>query len=88
MDSGDTQLIVGTTTSGAEELAKAPKVLVVCAFNTVPSEVLFGVFDARRKKSRPGLVYCGDDQSAKDVVAPLIDDAGFDAVDVGPLRMA
>ena len=33
-------------------------------------------------------MYCGDDQSAKDVVAPLIDDAGFDAVDVGPLRMA
>jgi predicted dinucleotide-binding enzyme len=51
MDSGDTQLIVGTTTSGAEELAKkAPKALVVCAFNTVPSEVLFGVFEARRKK--------------------------------------
>lgn len=89
MDSGDTQLIVGTTTSGAEELAKkAPKALVVCAFNTVPSEVLFGVFEARRKKSRPSLVYCGDDQSAKDVVAQLIDDAGFDAVDVGPLRMA
>jgi 8-hydroxy-5-deazaflavin:NADPH oxidoreductase len=41
MDSGDAQLIVGTTTSGAEELAKkAPKALVVCAFNTVPSEVL------------------------------------------------
>jgi 8-hydroxy-5-deazaflavin:NADPH oxidoreductase len=69
MDSGDTQLIVGTTTSGV----KAPKALVVCAFNTVPSEVLFGVFDARRKKSRPSLVYCGDDQSANDVVAPLID---------------
>jgi len=86
MDSGDAQLIVGTTTSGAEELAKkAPKALVVCAFNTVPSEVLFGVFEARRKKSRPSLVYCGDEQSAK---APLIDDAGFDAVDVGPLRMA
>jgi hypothetical protein len=33
-------------------------------------------------------VYCGDDQSAKDVAAKLIDDAGFDAVDVGPLRMA
>ena len=33
-------------------------------------------------------VYCGDDQSAKDVAAKLIDDAGFDAVDVGPLRIA
>jgi 8-hydroxy-5-deazaflavin:NADPH oxidoreductase len=33
-------------------------------------------------------VYCGDDQSAKDVAAKLIDDAGFDAVDVGHLRIA
>jgi 8-hydroxy-5-deazaflavin:NADPH oxidoreductase len=33
-------------------------------------------------------VYCGDDQSAKDVAAKLIDDAGFDAVDVGPLHIA
>jgi predicted dinucleotide-binding enzyme len=86
MDSGNTKLIVGTTTSGAEELAKkVPKARVVCAFNTVPSEVLFGVFEARSKKPRPSLVYCGDDQSAKDVVAKLIDDGGFDAVDVGSL---
>jgi 8-hydroxy-5-deazaflavin:NADPH oxidoreductase len=41
---------------------KAPKARVVCAFNTVPSEVLFGVFEARSKKSRPNLVYCGDKQ--------------------------
>ncbi len=66
---------------------KAPKARVVCAFNTVPSEVLFGVFEARSKKSRPSLVYCGDDQSAKDVAARLIDDAGFDAVDVGPCAL-
>jgi len=89
MDSSNTKLIAGTTTSGAEELAKkAPKARVVCAFNTVPSEVLFGVFEARSKKSRTSLVYCGDEQSAKDVAAKLIDDAGFDAVDVGPLRIA
>lgn len=89
MDSGNTKRIVGATTSGTEELAKkARKARVVCAFNTVPSEVLFGVFEARSKKPRPSLVYCGDDQSAKDVVAKLIDDAGFDAVDVGPLRIA
>jgi predicted dinucleotide-binding enzyme len=89
MDSANTKLIIGTTTSGAEELArKVPSAKVVCTFNTVPSEVLFGVFEARSKKPRPNLVYCGDDQSAKDVAATLIDDAGFDAVDVGPLRMA
>src|SRR5246127_5300391 len=39
MDEGDTKLILGTTTSGAEELAKrVPRAHVVCAFNTVPSE--------------------------------------------------
>jgi hypothetical protein len=89
MDSGSTKLIVGTTTSGAEELAKkVPRAKVVCAFNTLPSEVLFGVFEARRKKPRPSLVYCGDDQGAKDVAAKLIGDAGFDPIDVGPLRIA
>jgi predicted dinucleotide-binding enzyme len=89
MDSANSKLIIGTTTSGAEELArKVPSAKVVCTFNTVPSEVLFGVFEARSKKPRPNLVYCGDDQSAKDVAAKLIDDAGFDAVDVGPLRIA
>jgi len=54
----------------------------------VPSEVLFGVFDARRKSTRPSLVYCGDDQSAKRLAAELIRDAGFDPVDAGPLRIA
>jgi len=88
MDSGNTKLIIGTT-SGAEELAKkVPRVKVVCAFNTVPSEVLFGVFEAKRKALRPSLVHCGDGQSAKDVAATLIHDAGFGPVDVGPLRIA
>jgi 8-hydroxy-5-deazaflavin:NADPH oxidoreductase len=89
MDAGNTKLIIGTTTSGAEELAKkVPRARIVSAFNTVPSEVLFGVFEAKRKKTRPSLVYCGDDQSAKDVAASLIHDTGFDPVDAGPLRIA
>jgi predicted dinucleotide-binding enzyme len=89
MDEGNTALIIGTTTSGAEELAKmVPKARVVCAFNTVPSEVLFDVFEAKHKKPRPSLVYCGDDQRAKDVAVELIGDVGFDSVDAGPLRIA
>jgi 8-hydroxy-5-deazaflavin:NADPH oxidoreductase len=89
MDAANTKLIMGNTTSGAEELAeKVPRAHIVSAFNTVPSEVLFGVFEAKHKKTRPSLVYCGDDKSAKDVTARLIDDAGFDPVDVGPLRIA
>jgi predicted dinucleotide-binding enzyme len=51
MNVGDTELVVARTSSGAEELAKRiPKARVVCAFNTVPSEVLFDVFDAKRKR--------------------------------------
>jgi hypothetical protein len=89
MDAGNTKLIIGNTTSGAEELAKkAPRARVVSAFNTVPSEVLFAVFEARRKSSRPSLVYCGDDQRAKDAAAMLIREAGFEPLNVGSLRMA
>jgi 8-hydroxy-5-deazaflavin:NADPH oxidoreductase len=50
--------------------------------------VLFGVFEAKRKNTRPSLVYCGDDQSAKDLAAKLIHDAGFDPVDAGSIRIA
>jgi predicted dinucleotide-binding enzyme len=89
MNAGNTGLVVAHTSSGAEELAKKiPKARVVCAFNTVPSEVLFGVFAARRKARRPSLVYCGDDAGSKEVAAGLIRDVGFDPVDAGPLRMA
>ena len=89
MDAGDTQLVVGNVSSGAEELArKVPKARIVSAFNTVPSEVLFGVYAARGKTPRPSLVYCGDDESGKAVAAELIHDAGFDPVDAGPLRIA
>ena len=82
-------LEVGHTTSGAEELAKkVPKAKIVSAFNTVPSEPLFGVYEARRKARRPSLVYCGDDARSKGVAAGLIRDWGFEPVDAGPLRIA
>jgi predicted dinucleotide-binding enzyme len=89
MDAGNTKLVIANTSSGAEELAKKiPKARVVSAFNTVPSEVLFGVYEARRKTTRPSLVYCGDNESAKSLAAELIRDVGFDPIDVGSLRIA
>ncbi len=89
MDAGNSGLVIGHTSSGAEELAKkVPKAKVVCAFNTVPSEVFFGVYEARRKANRPSLVYCGDDAGGKKVAAALIRDVGFEPVDAGPLRIA
>lgn len=89
MDAGNTGLVIGLTASGAEELArKVPKARIVSAFNTVPSEVLFGVYDARRKANRPSLVYCGDEARSKEIAAELISDVGFAAIDAGPLRIA
>src|SRR6266436_1843931 len=89
MNADDTDLVIAHTSSGAEELAKkVPKARVVSAFGTVPSEVLFGVFAARRKASRPSLVYCGDDPKSKKTAAELIRDVGFEPVDAGPLRIA
>lgn len=89
MNAADTDLVVAHTSSGAEDLAsRIPEAGVVSAFNTVPSEVLFDVFEARRQANRPGLVYCGDDARAGKVAVGLIRDAGFDPVDAGPLWIA
>lgn len=89
MNDDDTALVVAHSSSGAEELAaRLPGAHFVSAFNTVPSEVLFGVYAARRKANRPSLVYCGDDRTAKRVAARLARDVGFEPVDAGPLRIA
>lgn len=89
MNEANTDLVVAHTSSGAEELQKRiPKAKVVGAFNTVPSEVLFGVFAAKQNKPRPSLVYYGDNASAKELVAGLIRDVGFEPMDAGPLLMA
>jgi predicted dinucleotide-binding enzyme len=90
MNASDTALAVAHTSSGAEALAKKVRnAKVVSAFSTVPSEVLFDVFAAKRRtRRRPSLMYCGDDQHAKAVAARLIRDVGFNPVDSGPLRIA
>jgi len=89
MNADNTDLLLAHTSSGAEALTKrAPRARIVSAYNTVPSEVLFGVFEARGKATRPSLVYCGDDSSSKRIAAELIRDVGFDPVDAGPLRIA
>jgi 8-hydroxy-5-deazaflavin:NADPH oxidoreductase len=89
MNADDTGLVIGKTSSGAEKLAKKiPKARVVSAFNTVPSEVFFAVFEKGGRGERPHVVYCGDDERAKKVAAQLIGDVGFEPLDVGPLRIA
>ena len=95
MNADDTALVVANTSSGSEELAKkAPKAHVISAFSTVPSEVLFSVFERaggeRREErgGRPSVVYCGDNAKAKRIAAQLISDVGFEPIDAGPLRIA
>lgn len=89
MSADDSRLVIARTSSGAEALARrVPRARVVSAFNTVPSEVLFGVYETRRRAQRPHVVYCGDDARSKRLAARLIRDVGFNAVDAGPLRIA
>lgn len=84
MDDADEELAIGFSTSGGEELAARTGARVVKAFNTVPSELLHA--GPHRLPQRAAVCFCGDDDGAKQVAARLIRDAGFDAVDVGPLR--
>jgi predicted dinucleotide-binding enzyme len=89
MNADDTDLFVAHTSSGAEELAKrAPGARVAAAFNTIPSEVLFSVFERRGGGSRPDMLYYGDDRGAKTIAVRLARDVGFNPVDAGPLRTA
>jgi 8-hydroxy-5-deazaflavin:NADPH oxidoreductase len=52
------------------------------------SEVLFSVFEHRRKETPPDLVYCGDNKGAKKTAAGLIRDVIVNPVDTGPLSTA
>jgi 8-hydroxy-5-deazaflavin:NADPH oxidoreductase len=78
-------LTVGFNTSAAEEIQKAvPGARVVKAFNTVFAQVLGG--DGASQNVQ--VFYAGDDDGAKQAVRTLIESAGFDAVDAGPLTNA
>jgi hypothetical protein len=80
-------LVIGHTTSGAEEIAKwASGARVVKAFNHVYAELLDS--DPRFDSGNATVFYCGDDREAKEVVAGLAREGGFDPVDAGPLRNA
>ena len=72
MNEDNTDLVLAHASSGAEALAqKVPRAEVVVAFNSVPSEVLFGVFDARGHAPRPSLVYSGDTETGRHLAAKL-----------------
>jgi predicted dinucleotide-binding enzyme len=84
--SDDIGLGISCTTSTAEETQKKlPKAHVVKALNTV-----FATNQSTGKADGEQLTafYAGDDAGAKETVAQLTRDIGFDPVDCGPLKSA
>ncbi len=80
------ELGISCTTSSAEETQKKlPKASVVKAFNTV-----FAQNQSTGKVGKDQLTafLAGDDTKAKQTVAQLTRDIGFDPVDCGPLKSA
>ena len=87
LDQDNENLVLGTTTSGAEQLAAArPTARWVSAFNTSPSESLPVVFAKREEGKRPQHMLYGDDAGAKQIARQLILEVGFDPVDLGGLK--
>ena len=79
-------LSVGTTTSGAEEIAKAARgARVVKAFNTTGAE---NMADSRYAGGAVFMPVCGDDAEARNRVITLATLIGFDAADLGDLKAA
>jgi len=77
-------LTIGLTTSAGEHVATwASGASVVKAFNTTGAP---NYGNAQFGSQRADGYYCGDDAGAKSKVRELIEAAGFDPVDVGPLR--
>ena len=77
---------VGTTTSGAEELARLARgARVVKAFNTTGAE---NMADSRYPGGTVFMPVCGDDAEARTRVIALATLIGFDAVDCGDLKAA
>lgn len=80
------QLAVGSTTSGAEQIAGWAKgARVVKAFNTTGWETMA---DPIYHGEPATMFICGDDAEAKTVVTKLAEDLGFEVADTGPLSTA
>jgi 8-hydroxy-5-deazaflavin:NADPH oxidoreductase len=79
-------LSLGTTTSGAEEIARrAHGAHVVKAFNTTGAE---NMADSRYAQGQPMMPVAGDDAAARRQVMTLATLIGFEAIDMGPLATA
>jgi predicted dinucleotide-binding enzyme len=86
---GSLSLSHGSSTSGAEEIARlAPGARVAKAFNTYGFENFTNSNYPGYGDLKPVMFYCSDDDEAKVIVDQLAKDLGFDPVDTGGLGMA
>jgi predicted dinucleotide-binding enzyme len=86
---GSLSLSLGSSTSGAEEIARlATGARVAKAFNTYGWENFSNPEYAGYGDLKPAMFYCSDDDEAKEVVEKLAKDLGFEPVDTGGLGMA
>ena len=75
-----------TTTTSELLQAHLPASKVVKAFNHIYAAALTTDAQPAGTPNRRALVIAGDDAGAKATVARLIDEFGFDTVDIGPLK--
>jgi predicted dinucleotide-binding enzyme len=79
-------LTVGHTTSAGEQVAEwARGASVFKAFNQTGANNMGGEM---RFEARPVMFVAGDDPGRKPAVLALADDAGFEAIDAGPITAA
>jgi hypothetical protein len=80
-------LLVGHTTSAAEEIQKlAPHAKVVKAYNTIFAQLLPA--EPREGRAPVQVFIAADDGAAKRVVSDMVAKGGFEPVDSGPLSNA
>lgn len=75
----------GSTTTSQLLQALAPEASVVKCFNNIFVAHLAALARPSGDPERSALAIAGDDAAAKDLVRRLLDDIGYDTVDLGPL---
>ena len=86
---GSLSLSLGSTTSGAEEIAaKARGAKVAKAFNTYGWENFANASYPGYGNLKPVMFFCSDSDEAKEKVHQLAADLGFEPMDTGGLGMA
>ncbi len=84
-ETDDSPLVIGHTTSAAEEIARVvPRAHVVEAFNGIYAEAI----DQSPAKTTATVCFCTDHDDARALASGLVTQLGFDALDCGPLQNA